>query len=119
MSRFMNFAAHRRWEDWSFVVLGFVVAVSPVAAFSELPGRMVVNIVACGMLVLGVSLFEFVRRIPFHEFLHVTAGMWLAISAIALDYGTATHLRSGEIVLGLLIAMLALFEAWQDRSQRR
>jgi hypothetical protein len=118
MVRRLALAAHREWEDWMFVGLGALVTVSPVVVFNALPGRMLINIVACGILMLFVSLFEFSRRIPLEEIVHGIVGAWLAVTALFLNYGAATYYRGAIFVLGAAIVLLAGFELWQDYTFR-
>ena len=115
----MQIATHQGWEDWFFVLLGFAIIVSPLAVSGAVPGPILVNIIASGAIVLGVSFVEFAQRIPAEEILQLVFGAWLAISSLILDFGTARGLWLVELALGLAVALMALLEMWQDGVFRR
>ena len=105
---------HRAWENWLSIVLGAVVLLVPIAMYSEATFPAIYNGVAVGVVVVAITLFEFIDRIRVQEAIKFIAGAWLAISVFVINYGMITQLRIWHFVLGALIAALAAFEFWQD-----
>ena len=44
----------------------------------------------------------------------LASGLWLAASPFVFDYAHQDHLRFWHWSLGALVAVLAIFELWQD-----
>lgn len=116
MAMRLNLSVHRQWEDWASMALGFFVVISPWVTRTTEPQAAVLNAVIVGLLVLAIGTIEMqvIRR--WEEWCEFLLGAWLAISPWALGYshqGAATTLH---VVLGAVIAALALLELWQDRD---
>ena len=110
----MQIAEHRPWENWLSTVLGAVVLLSPLAVYNQVTNHVIYNGVAVGVVILAITLFEFIDRIRFQEAIKFIAGAWLMASVYILDYGAMSQLRLWHLVLGALVAVLAAFEFWQD-----
>jgi hypothetical protein len=110
------FSAHREWEDWASMGLGLVIVISPWLA--QTPDNQVatVNAMTVGALVIFIGALElqFVRR--WEEWCELALGVWLAISPWLLGYDALGTLTMMHVILGLLVAALALLELWQDRQ---
>jgi len=105
---------HRAWENWLSIVLGAVVLLVPIAMYSEATFPAIYNGAAVGVVVVAITLFEFIDRIRLQEAIKFVAGVWLTASVFIIDYGMIAQLRIWHFVLGVLIAVLAAFEFWQD-----
>jgi len=105
---------HRAWENWLSIVLGAVVLLVPIAMYSEATFPAIYNGAAVGVVVVAITLFEFIDRIRLQEAIKFVAGAWLMVSVFVIDYGMIVQLRLWHFVLGALIAVLAAFEFWQD-----
>jgi hypothetical protein len=108
------FSAHKAWEDWASMALGLVIVISPWLA--QTPGTQVatVNAMTIGALVIFIGALElqFVRR--WEEWCEFALGVWLVISPWVLGYSGLGTLTAMHVILGVLVAALALLELWQD-----
>lgn len=109
---------HRSWEDILTMILGFIIMISPLFRFFGDAGgdQWVIGITAlvgAAIIVLGALEQYALRR--WEEILMLVAGIWMIISPYVLNY-TGT-LRTWHVVLGAAVALLALFELWQDRNR--
>jgi SPW repeat len=108
------FSAHKAWEDWASMALGLVIVISPWLA--QTPGTQVatVNAMTIGALVIFIGALElqFVRR--WEEWCEFALGVWLVISPWVLGYSGLATLTAMHVILGVLVAALALLELWQD-----
>jgi hypothetical protein len=110
------FSAHRAWEDWVSMGLGLLIVISPWLA--QAPDNQVatVNAMIVGALVIFIGALElqFIRR--WEEWCELALGAWLAVSPWVLGYSALSTLTTMHVVLGVLVAALALLELWQDRE---
>ncbi|BCH32448.1 hypothetical protein MesoLjLc_43780 [Mesorhizobium sp. L-8-10] len=109
---------HRRWEDIVSMVLGLVIMVSPLFSFfGDTGGNATVTgmtaLVGAAIIVLSGLEQLWLRR--WEEILLFIAGIWMVIQPFVLNYGGT--LRTWHIVLGGVVALLALLEIWQDRNR--
>jgi len=118
MTKLAMSSVHARWQDWLFVGLGLAIVLSPLAAARMAPGALLTNILAIGLIVLCVTLFEFERRIRIEELAQFLGGLWLAASTFLPDFAALPRLSWIEFVLGLSVALLAAYELWQDAPRR-
>ena len=75
------------------------------------------SVLATGIVVLAVTLFEIMISGRWEEFIQFVLGLWLAVSIFVLDYGAAGQLRILHFVLGALLAAIAVVEFWQDMTK--
>lgn len=109
---------HRRWEDILSMVLGLIILISPMFSFFGDAGgnRTVIGITALvGAAIIVLSGLEQLSLRRWEEFLVFLCGIWMIISPFVLRYGGS--LRRWHIVLGIVVALLALLEIWQDRNR--
>jgi hypothetical protein len=118
MAGSLQLAKHRSWEDWLSIAFGVLILISPAAMFSVVPAPVLYNALACGVVLLGVTLFEIMNRERWEEALYFVVGVWLAVSVFLIDYGAASPLRIWHFALGALVAVLAAFEFWQDSTKQ-
>ena len=108
------FSAHKAWEDWASMGLGLVIVISPWLA--QTPGTQIatVNAMTVGALVIFIGALElqFVRR--WEEWCEFALGVWLVISPWVLGYSALGTLTAMHVIIGVLVAALALLELWQD-----
>jgi len=113
------FRIHRSWEDMFLAALGVLLLVSPVVMLGEMPAPVMVSVLATGIVILALSLFEVMMAGRWEEVIEFFVGLWLAASVFVLDYGAASQLRIWHFVIGVLVALMAAFEFWQDSVKKR
>jgi hypothetical protein len=109
---------HRRWEDILSMILGLIIMVSPLFRFFGDTGgnRTVTGITALvGAAIIVLSALEQLSLRRWEEFLVFICGVWMVIQPFVLNYGGT--LRTWHVVLGAVVALLALLEIWQDRNR--
>ncbi|BCH24712.1 hypothetical protein MesoLjLb_44970 [Mesorhizobium sp. L-8-3] len=100
------------------MALGLVIMVSPLFSFfGDTGGNTTVTgltaLVGAAIIVLSGLEQLWLRR--WEEILLFIAGIWMVIQPFVLNYGGT--LRIWHIVLGGVVALLALLEIWQDRNR--
>jgi len=107
---------HRGWEDVCSAILGVLIVLSPALAGAEAGVALTISAGLAGLIITMLALLELLSLERWEELLELAAGLWMVLSPLVLGYdGT---LRVVHYVLGGLVAVLALFELWQDRNRR-
>jgi hypothetical protein len=108
------FKTHRTWEDWTGMILGVLIGLSPWFADDAVNHAVTLNAVVIGLLVLGLAEFELVELHRWEEGVEIVLGSWLIASPFALGYAAEGTLRFWHFVLGAITVGLAALELWQD-----
>ena len=116
LNRPLGLAMHRGWEDIAAIILGALIVASPFVAGYEGMTTMLATTVIAGALVIIVGGMELVQQRRWEETIALICGLWILVSPFVLGY--TGNLRTWHVVLGLLVAILAMFELWQSREDR-
>jgi hypothetical protein len=110
-----GFMEHRRWEDILAMILGAAILISPM--FTQEAGNtvMVASTAIVGALIIILAGLEQLNLRRWEEILMLLAGLWVVVSPFVLQYGGP--LRVWHVVLGAVVALLAILELWQDRRR--
>jgi hypothetical protein len=108
------FNVHRTWEDWLGMVLGLLIAVSPMLAGGEVSRAAIWNTVLVGVLIFFIAELEYAVLQRWEEICQLVLGLWLIASPYVLGYSAAGSLRFWHSTLGGLVILLAALELWQD-----
>jgi hypothetical protein len=112
------FSFSREWQDWCNLFLGIWLCLSPwVLRFAD-DRAATENAVAVGFLIIVAEVFTFSMLRVLEEWINVVLGIWLVVSAWALEI-TALTAKVDLVVSGMLIALLALYEIWDARRPAR
>jgi hypothetical protein len=117
MAKILKRSTHMHWEDWLSVGAGCVIVISPWLAGAADSEFAVLNAIVIGLLVLsvgGLELGDALQR--WEEWIELALGLWLAASPWVLGYNRLSSMTATHVALGGVVAMLACFELWQDRS---
>lgn len=119
MSDFGFLNTHRTWEDWCGMVLGALIVASPWFPIQEhLPTggqqMIIVNTVAIGLVVFGLSQLEYVALQRWEEVATIVVGLWLIVSPYMLGYSGEGFLRVYHTSLGAVAVVLGVLQLWQD-----
>ena len=108
------FNVHRTWEDWLGMVLGLLIAVSPMLAGGEVSRAAIWNTVLVGVLIFFIAELEYAVLQRWEEICQLVLGLWLIASPYVLGYSAAGSLRFWHSTFGGLVILLAALELWQD-----
>ena len=106
-----------RWEDWTGVVLGAWLLVSPwVLGFSD-NAPAATNALVMGTVLILDEMLELGAYEPAVEWIDVAAGVWLLVSPFALGFVTESPAAINTVGVGALTVLLAAcalspFDAW-------
>lgn len=115
MNRLDQLRTHRSWEDWTLLVLGAALIVSPAFDPTSLTPAALLNAVVVGFLILCFALSELSLVERWEERANLALGAWMIVAPLALGYFGAGTLWFWHIAIGAAVALLALLELWQDR----
>ena len=105
---------HRTWEDYLGMALGVLIILSPIVnGYGDNPA-VLYNAGAIGVLVAALAALEIVDLRRWEEGLEMLAGFWLMASPFVLGYADGGALMVVHLLLGAGVALLAMFELWQD-----
>ena len=107
---------HRGWEDVFSAILGVLIVLSPMIAGSQIDTIVAVSAGLAGVLIAMLAMLELMSLQRCEEVMEFICGAWVAAAPFALGYGGA--LGTSHYVLGGLVAVLAVFELWQDRNRQ-
>jgi hypothetical protein len=112
---------HPPWEDWASMAIGALILVSPWATQTGDLGYVTLNAVAVGCLVvmaawLEIAWLEFMIPQIWEEWVELALGLWLVVSPWVFGYSQLAVPTLVHIILGSLVAFLALLELRQDRG---
>ncbi len=110
------FNVHRTWEDWAGMVLGVLIILTPWFASHADDPAIVYNAGLVGLFVLALAAFELVDLHRWEEGGEFLCGAWLIASPFIFGYAAAGELRHWHFALGAIVALLAVYELWQDRK---
>ena len=119
MSDFGFLKTHQTWEDWCGMLLGALIVASPWFPIQEgtvTAGHQVIvlNTVAVGLVVFGLSQLEYVSLQRWQEVTTIVVGLWLIASPYVLGYSSEGFLRIYHTSLGAVVLLLGLLQLWQD-----
>jgi hypothetical protein len=111
-----SLSSHRPWEDVASMLLGIVVIIAPAFISGSESTAVVISTGAVGVLIIALAMLEMTNWRRWEEWLEMLCGAWLVAAPFVLGY-TGT-LRTLHIVVGALVAALAVLELWQDRNRK-
>lgn len=108
----------RRWQDWVTLILGIWLFFSPwiLRFYPEMPTA------SWNFFVLGIAFVVFAAfglnlRTLWEEWVNLILGIWMIISPWVLQYSGNTTPRYDAIVVGVIVAVMAIW-AMADRHTR-
>ncbi len=107
---------HRSWEDWVSMALGVLVLFSPWVSDTAFSTAMMITTGFVGFVIIAMAGLELVSLRRWEEAIEFLCGAWLIASPFVFGYAGA--LRWWHLAIGALIALLSLFELWQDRGRK-
>jgi hypothetical protein len=114
-----DLTTHHRWEDIGSLAIAALVLLAPMffAETAETYEPTVYLITgAIAAFIAAVAMLEAVSLSRWEEVLELIAGICLAGAPFVLGYGGP--LATWHMAGGILVAILALLELWQDSRQQ-
>ena len=105
---------HKSWEDMVTAVLSLALIASLFWQIVPLPATTSASVFLAGGAIFTVAVLEIMFFGRWEEYLQLVLGGWVALAVFVLDYGIGGELRVWHFVIGTLIALIAIFEIWQD-----
>jgi hypothetical protein len=105
----VTFTPPKQWEDWADWALGIWLLLSPWILLFEKDSVATRNAVIIGLLIVLTEAVTLSIFRVWEEWINVALGIWLVVSPWALPV-TDGLARTNFVVIGLLVAGLALFE---------
>ncbi len=106
--------SHGTWEDYVGILLAVFIGLTPHLASETGDPAVVLNSMVVGVLVLVLASFELVHLRRAEEIEEFLCGAWLMASPFVFGYAGTGQLRWWHFSLGAMVAILGLFELWQD-----
>jgi hypothetical protein len=96
------------------MLLGVLIGFSPWLAGEPHDPAVMWNAFLVGVLVLGLAQLEYVSLPRWEEIGEIACGLWLMASPFVFGYADAGALRYWHFILGVVVALIAALELWQD-----
>jgi hypothetical protein len=104
-----------RFQDWINLVLAVCLFLSPWV-FGFLGNTMAAwNAWIAAVVVGALSLAALVRFAEWEEWVNIAVGVWIVLSPWLLGFAGITAAMWTHVVLGVVIAGMAAWEAWTTR----
>jgi SPW repeat len=114
MARLDQISVHKSWEDWTILVLGAALVVSPAFDPGSISPLVLMNAIVVGFLILCLALSELVLIERWDERANCALGVWMIVAPAALGYFASGTLWFWHMAIGAAVTLLALLELWQD-----
>jgi hypothetical protein len=108
----LSFTPPQQWEDWCDWALGLWLILSPWILLFERDGVATRNAVIVGFLIMLAEAVTLSVFRVWEEWINFAFGAWLVVSPWVLPV-TDPAATNNFVVVGLLVAALALYEVWE------
>lgn len=107
----------KRWQDWLNLLLGAWLFISPwtLGFKGELPGA-AMNAHVVGAAVLIIAALAVYLPHAWEEILNFLLGAWAVAAPWVLGFASNREAMANTVVVGVLVAVLALWAATKDGS---
>lgn len=109
----------RRWQDQVILLLGLWLFISPWA-LDYVPGSAIaLNANIAGALIALLAAFDLYKTYAWAVMLNLAIGVWVAVSPWVDALADRSAMMSNNIVVGVAVALLALWELRSDPELHR
>jgi hypothetical protein len=106
----------RRWQDWTNMVLGLLLAVSPwLLQFTGLDAA-TLNAVIIGGLIFALSALALTLLDRWEAYINGLLGLWAVLSPWLIGFTSYDMALIAHIGLGAGVVVVAAIEIWQVGS---
>ncbi len=109
-------AKMKHWQDPVNIVLGLWMIVSPWVLAYSADSAATSNAVVIGIVVAVLAALELFNVTAWEEWVNFILGIWLVISPWALRFSGDRAAASNDVILGIVIAVLAIWALGTDRD---
>jgi hypothetical protein len=109
----------RRWQDQLIVLLGLWLVVSPWALAYLPDSPLAVNAYVAGAIIAILAVFDLYKTYLWAVVLNLLVGLWVAISPWALNMTEQAAMVRNNLIVGLAVMVLALWELRSDPDLHR
>ena len=106
----------KHWQDPVNLVLGLWILAAPWVLQFEHDANPTRNAVIMGILIAVAALLALYRLMAWEEWANVVLGAWLVISPWVLGFSSLTAAVWNAVVVGAIIAALALWTLGTDKD---
>lgn len=104
--------SNKRWQDWATLIAGIWFAISPwLLGHSDAGSVVLLNAVIVGGAIALFSAGALARPQTWEEVVDFLIGIWAIASPWVLGYSGIRSLATNAVVVGLIVAVLALWTA--------
>ncbi len=97
-----------RWQDWSIVLLGVWLVLSPFIGIGVTGDIAAVNSYVVGTAVAFFAFAAISRPRMWKEFTNLVLGFWLIVAPFTLGFANLLGPTVNQIIVGLLVGGIAL-----------
>jgi hypothetical protein len=111
-----------RWQHWVIALSGIWLLVSHlVLRYAEFQSGVLWNTWVVGVAIILVSAGRFIAEIPepTQDIVHAALGLWLMVSPWVLGFASHPTARNNSLVIGLVVAMTALWAMLVETDLRK
>jgi SPW repeat len=99
------------WRDAANLVLGLWLVISPWVLSYATETIPTGNAFMVGVIIAVAAAAAFIAFHTWEEWVNVVLGAWLIVSPFALDYASHATILWNQLIVGALVAILALWTA--------
>ncbi len=104
----------RRWQDWSNMLFGLLLAVSPwLLGFTGLEGA-TLNAVIIGGLICALSALALTLLDRWEAYISGLLGLWAMLSPWLIGFTAYDTAMLAHVGLGALVIVVAAHDVWQS-----
>ncbi len=109
-----NDVTTRRWQDQLILLLGLWLLVSPWAFVYPTGSPQMTNAIVSGLVIAVLAAFDLYKTYFWAVALNLLLGLWVAVSPWVLRVAQQREVLWNEVIIGLAVAVLALWELRAD-----
>lgn len=109
-----NLTSAKRWQDQLILLLGLWMFITPWVFSYAIPSTPAWNAFVSGAVIAVLAAFELYRTYFWAVLVNLLVGLWVAISPWVLKVADQRPLMWNELIVGLAVVVLALWEMQTD-----
>jgi hypothetical protein len=106
--------AYRRWQDQLILLLGLWLFITPWVFSYPIPSIQAWNAFISGAVMAILAAFDLYKTYFWAVVVNLLVGIWVAVSPWVLKVADQRELMWNELIVGLAVVVLALWEMRTD-----